>query len=124
MQKLEAAFEFGAAIAIDFGVASGGVHVMAGIYFKMEPGKASLTGYFRLGGYVDVLGLISASIELYMDLTYDLRGRQVHRARQSDHRSRMCCSSRQRDDLAASASSRAPAATRRLLPSWARAMAS
>ena len=70
VQKLEAAFEFGAAIAIDFGVASGGVHVMAGIYFKMEPGKASLTGYFRLGGYVDVLGLISASIELYMDLTY------------------------------------------------------
>ncbi len=70
VQKLEASFEFGAAIAIDFGVASGGVHVMAGIYFKMEPDKASLTGYFRLGGYVDVLGLISASIELYMDLCY------------------------------------------------------
>src|SRR6266498_1067473 len=70
VQKLEASFEFGAAIAIDFGVASGGVHVMVGIYFKMEPDKASLTGYFRLGGYVDVLGLISASIELYMDLTY------------------------------------------------------
>jgi len=70
VQKLEASFEFGAAIAIDFGVASGGVHVMAGIYFKMEPGKASLTGYFRLGGFVDVLGLISASIELYLDLTY------------------------------------------------------
>lgn len=70
VQILEASFEFGAAIAIDFGVASGGVHVMAGIYFKMEPDKASLTGYFRLGGYVDVLGLISASIELYMDLTY------------------------------------------------------
>jgi hypothetical protein len=70
VQVLEASFEFGAAIAIDFGVASGGVHVMAGIYFRMEPEKAQLTGYFRLGGYVDVLGLISASIELYMDLTY------------------------------------------------------
>lgn len=70
VQVLEASFEFGAAIAIDFGVASGGVHVMAGIYFKMQPDKASLTGYFRLGGYVDVLGLISASIELYMDLVY------------------------------------------------------
>jgi hypothetical protein len=70
VQKLEAAFEFGAAIAVDFGVASGGVHVMAGIYFRMEPGKGALTGYFRLGGYVDVLGLISASIELYLDLTY------------------------------------------------------
>jgi hypothetical protein len=70
VQKLEASFEFGAAISVDFGVASGGVHVMAGIYFKMEPSKASLTGYFRLGGFVDVLGLISASLELYMDLTY------------------------------------------------------
>jgi hypothetical protein len=70
VQMLEAAFEFGAAIAVDFGVASGGVHVMAGIYFKMQPDKASLAGYFRLGGFVDVLGLISASIELYMDLTY------------------------------------------------------
>lgn len=70
VQKLEASFEFGAAIAVDFGVASGGVHVMAGIYFKMEPSKASLTGYFRLGGFVDVLGLISASLELYLDLTY------------------------------------------------------
>ena len=36
IQILEAAFEFGAAISIDFGVASGGVYVMAGIYFRME----------------------------------------------------------------------------------------
>lgn len=81
VQKLEAAFEFGAAIAIDFGVASGGIHVMAGIYYKMEPGKASLSGYFRMGGRVDVLGLIAASIELYLDLTYDFEeGKCIGRA--------------------------------------------
>ena len=44
---------------------------MAGIYFRMEQDEASLTGYFRLGGHVSVLGLISASIELYLELEYE-----------------------------------------------------
>ena len=56
---------------MDFGVASGGVYVMAGVYFRMEKDACSLTGYFRLGGYVDVLGLISASLELYLELRYE-----------------------------------------------------
>ena len=71
VQILEAAFEFGASISVDFGVASGGVEVMAGIYFRMEQDDASLTGYFRLGGHVNVLGLISASLELYLELEYE-----------------------------------------------------
>lgn len=71
VQILEASFEFGAAISIDLGVASGGVSVMAGIYFRMEQDDASLTGYFRLAGHVDVLGLITASLELYLALRYE-----------------------------------------------------
>lgn len=71
IQILEAAFEFGACISIDFGVASGGVSVMAGVYFRMEKDAASLTGYFRLEGHVDVLGIITASIELYLELRYE-----------------------------------------------------
>jgi hypothetical protein len=71
VQILEAALEFGAALSIDFGVASGGVSVMAGIYYRMETGNASLTGYFRLHGEVSVLGIISASIELYLELRYE-----------------------------------------------------
>jgi hypothetical protein len=71
IQILEASFEFGASIAIDFGVASGGVHVMAGIYFRMEKDACSLTGYFRLGGEVSVLCIISASLELYLELKYE-----------------------------------------------------
>jgi hypothetical protein len=71
VQMLEAAFEFGAAISIDLGVASGGVEVMAGIYFRIEQDNATLTGYLRLGGHVDVLGLITASLELYLELTYE-----------------------------------------------------
>jgi len=71
VQILEAAFEFGAALSIDFGVASGGVSVMAGIYYRIESGNASLTGYFRLYGEVSVLGIISASLELYLELRYE-----------------------------------------------------
>jgi hypothetical protein len=71
IQILEASFEFGASISIDFGVASGGVYVMAGLYFRMEKSACSLTGYFRLGGHVSVLGLITASLELYLELRYE-----------------------------------------------------
>ena len=71
VQILEAAFEFGAELSIDFGVASGGVSIMAGVYYRMESGDASLTGYFRLYGEVSVLGIISASIELYLELRYE-----------------------------------------------------
>ena len=74
VKQLEAAFEFGAAVSLNFGVASGSLSVMAGIYFRMElvpTENAALTGYFRARGEVDVMGLISASIELYLELTYE-----------------------------------------------------
>jgi hypothetical protein len=85
VRVLEASFEFGAAISINLGVASGGVSIMAGVYFRLEMDggqtKAQLTGYFRLRGEVDVLGLISASIELYLELTYETStGKAVGRA--------------------------------------------
>lgn len=81
VQLLEAAFEFGACLAVNFFVASGSVHIMAGIYFKIEKGDGSLTGYLRIGGEVSVLGLISASIELRMELTYEFSsGKTVGRA--------------------------------------------
>lgn len=70
VELLEAALEFGAAISVDFGVASGGVSVKAGIYFAMEADNALLTGYFRLAGHLDVLGLISASLVFYLALTW------------------------------------------------------
>lgn len=69
--ELEAAFEFGANVAIDLGVAQGGVHVMAGVYFRFSStGEDTLIGYFRLGGNMSVLGLISASIELTLEFSY------------------------------------------------------
>lgn len=74
LKIIEASFEFGAAVAMSFVVASGSLSVMAGIYFKLEftgeTQSVQLTGYFRARGEVDVLGLISACIELYLELSY------------------------------------------------------
>ncbi|GAA2929979.1 hypothetical protein GCM10020221_27220 [Streptomyces thioluteus] len=77
---LEAALEFGAAVSLDFGVASGSVSVMAGIYFRLEAdtGECRITGYFRARGEVDVLGIVSASIELCLDLSYESAGGTVY----------------------------------------------
>ncbi|WP_055565350.1 hypothetical protein [Streptomyces atriruber] len=69
---LDAALEFGAAVSMNFGVASGSLSVMAGIYFRLDLAQNSVTlvGYLRARGEVDVLGIVSASIELYMELGY------------------------------------------------------
>jgi hypothetical protein len=77
MKQLEVALEFGAAAAIDIGVASGEVHIMAGIYFSLQRKENStdlsavLTGYLRMGGSLSVLGLIKISVEFNLSFTYD-----------------------------------------------------
>jgi hypothetical protein len=76
VEQVEAALEFGASVSIDIGVASGGVHLIAGIYFSygVDPDSkvetTVLTGYVRLGGELSVLGIVSMSLEFYMDLSY------------------------------------------------------
>lgn len=86
MKSLEAALEFGAAAAVNLGVASGEVHVMAGIYFSLQrqdPGnvlQATLTGYFRMGGSLSVLGLITVSVEFNLSFTYQNVGKAYGRA--------------------------------------------
>ncbi len=81
LEVLELSLEFGAVVALNFGVASGSVSAMGGIYMRLEGDAGSLTGYFRVRGEVDVLSLISASIELYMALTYEFStGKMIGKA--------------------------------------------
>lgn len=81
LEILELGLEAQACLAVDFGVASGSISASVGVYIRLEAEKGSLTGYFRLRGEVDVLGLISASIELYLSLTYHTdSGKMVGRA--------------------------------------------
>ncbi|MBC7363664.1 MAG: hypothetical protein H5U07_03845 [Candidatus Aminicenantes bacterium] len=71
IKLVEGALEFGGSFAMNLGVASGGVTLMAGIYFKYEDDALTLTGYVRCTGELDVLGLISISAEFYLALTYE-----------------------------------------------------
>ena len=73
--EIEAALEFGAAVAIDLGVASGSVEVKAGIYFhwlEPEPDKGSidLAGYVRIHGELTVIAIISVSLTFNLQLGY------------------------------------------------------
>ncbi|WIL44869.1 hypothetical protein QP042_00500 (plasmid) [Bacillus bombysepticus] len=75
VKLLEASLEFGGNQALDLGVASGGVYLMAGIYYRMEnvaPDRriCQLTGYVRCGGVLQVLGLVTVSAEFYLSLNY------------------------------------------------------
>jgi hypothetical protein len=71
LQIFEGAIEFGAAISVNFGVASGSVSAMAGLYFKIESSDVTLAGYFRLRGEVEALGIVTVSIELYLEMRYE-----------------------------------------------------
>jgi hypothetical protein len=72
-----AALEFGAMAALDFGVADGEVHIFGGFYMSLRPNDLLLSGYYRAGGDFNVLGLISASLEFVMALSYEDRGGQA-----------------------------------------------
>jgi hypothetical protein len=72
VETLEVSLEFGGCVAIDLGVASGGISLMAGIYIKIEvtSKQSQLTGYVRANGFLEVLGLIAISLEFYLGLDY------------------------------------------------------
>jgi hypothetical protein len=74
IQSVEAAFEFGASVSLDIGVASGGVSIMGGFYFKVvlldeDTTQVTLTGYIRINGRLSILGIITVSLEFYLALT-------------------------------------------------------
>jgi hypothetical protein len=71
IKLIEGSLEFGGSFSMNLGVASGGVTLMAGIYFKYEDDNVTITGYVRCLGVLDVLGIISISAEFYLSLTYE-----------------------------------------------------
>ncbi len=73
IESLEVSLEFGAAIALDFGVASGSASIMAGIYFELQTVPSplvQLTGFLKADGSLEVLGILTLSVELYLGFTY------------------------------------------------------
>ncbi len=81
VNEIEAALEFGAALSIDLGVASGSVEIKAGIYFHwLEPvpdkGSTELAGYVRIHGELTVIAIISVSLTFHLQLGYLKEGGQ------------------------------------------------
>jgi len=77
LRGVEGGLEFGGQVELDLGVASGGMHCLAGIYFKLETIDIQIAGFLRLGGHMSVLGLVTLSIEFKVELGYDLHTNTV-----------------------------------------------
>lgn len=70
IQMVEGALEFGGEFSFDIGIGSGGVHIMAGIYFQLAGPNSTLTGFVDIGGELSILGIISISIDLNLSLSW------------------------------------------------------
>lgn len=69
--EVEGAIEFGGGAALNLGVASGGVSIMAGVRFEVRDRSVKVGGYLRCNGFLSVLGIVTVSVEFYLELTYE-----------------------------------------------------
>jgi len=67
--SLVAGVELGGLWSFDWLVVAGEVHALAGIRIEVVEGFPRLSGYLRVGGSVEVLGLISVGIEMAAEIT-------------------------------------------------------
>lgn len=77
IKGFEASIHVGAMVAINFVIASAEVHAFAGIRFIDVEGDIALQAFIRIGGHVGILGLVSISVELLVQLTYDVAHNQL-----------------------------------------------
>ncbi|MGY2876110.1 hypothetical protein ACVW00_003300 [Marmoricola sp. URHA0025 HA25] len=79
---IEASLEFGAQLSVDFVVATGEVHALGGVQYNQDGNHVGITGYLRIGGSLEILSVVSVSVELRIALAYDItpRPRLVGRA--------------------------------------------
>lgn len=76
--NIEAALEFGAAVAINLGVASGKASITGGVYYQKSGAGFQISAYFRAAGSLSVLGIITVSVELYVGLSYQSNKALAH----------------------------------------------
>ncbi|HEY0172950.1 MAG TPA: hypothetical protein VGB98_18165 [Pyrinomonadaceae bacterium] len=78
VRMIEAALEFGAAVALNLGVAKGTASIMGGVYYQKSGDGFAFSAYFRAAGALSVLGIITVSVELYISLNFESRKSQPH----------------------------------------------
>jgi hypothetical protein len=70
LEILEASFEYGAVAAFAYGPIAGSGRITAGIYIRMGGRSPLIQGFFCAAGEASIVGLISVSAMLRVDLTY------------------------------------------------------
>ncbi|HEY5151494.1 MAG TPA: hypothetical protein VIJ23_17090, partial [Mycobacterium sp.] len=76
LESVNGMLEFGASISVDLVIARASAEVMGGIAFRYQrdPEIGSLTAFLRIHGEVDILSLISVSVDLLLALEYQFDG--------------------------------------------------
>jgi len=78
VQLLQGALEFGVCAAISIGPLQGSGFVVAGIYFRITKNDAEICGFVHAHGHMDIFGIISMDVDLYVAVCYE---KQLNRVR-------------------------------------------
>ncbi len=78
VKQIEAALEFGAAVALNLGVAKGAASIMGGVYYQKSGEGFAISAYFRANGSLSVLGIITISVEFYLALNFESNKSAAH----------------------------------------------
>ena len=70
VELLQGALEFGVVAAISIGPLNGSGYVVAGIYFRIGGNNAKVCGFVHAHGHMDIFGLISMDVDVYVGLCY------------------------------------------------------
>ncbi|WP_242154011.1 hypothetical protein [Sphingomonas sp. BAUL-RG-20F-R05-02] len=71
IQAVDLLLQFGAFVSVSFVIAKGEVHAYGAVQLKVGPNGSQFMATLRLGGSIDVLGIVSVAIELVLMLEYD-----------------------------------------------------
>ena len=75
--RFEASLDFGASVSVNFVVVSAEVHALGGVHFLKNGDAVTFEAFIRLGGSLDLLGVVSVSVELVVSLAYDSTNNQL-----------------------------------------------
>jgi hypothetical protein len=71
VQLLQGALEFGVCASISIGPLQGSGFVVAGIYFRIASNDSEVCGFVHAHGHMDIFGIISLDVDLYVAICYD-----------------------------------------------------
>ncbi len=71
LSRLDASLEFGGIVAVNFIIGSAEVHALGGVRFLKSGESISFEAFIRIGGSVEILGIVSVSVELTVELKYN-----------------------------------------------------